>query len=512
MAPERFERPGDERADIYGLGVTLYELVCGRPAFAEADRAVLVHQVLHQDPPRPRQLDPRDRRATWRRSSSRRWSATRRSGTRRPRRLAEDLRRFLEDRPIRARRVGPWERAVAVVPANKVVAAGLLAALVLVFLAGFAAVTVQWRRRRRGDRANLPRRGRGVRPSRLRIRAQVEIAARDFDQGLELARQGDVDHGLLWMAEALRQAPPSGPKSPGWSRTNLAAWEGQVLRRRAVLEHPTVVYHARFRPDGRAILTAATRRLPGCGTWRPAGRLCPPLDHPENLVCFAFSPDGRLIATGCNDRKVRIWDAVTGRPVGKALDHGEDNGYGLARVEFSPDGRLLLTRDFNQTTRLWEVQTGRRIELPREADTNRFAAISVAERESLINSFENTNRVALFSPDGGRLLLLDRANRRVRTCDIASGTLVGPPVAGEGLAWVSFSPDGRLIGTGDRGRTAQLWDVATGRVVASFTPADGGFLGATFSPDSQRLLVLSENSAQALGRRRWPPALGSAAP
>ena len=58
MAPERFAGRGDAGGDIYGLGVTLYELAAGRPAFPDADRAVLIHQVLHQDPPRPRQLDP----------------------------------------------------------------------------------------------------------------------------------------------------------------------------------------------------------------------------------------------------------------------------------------------------------------------------------------------------------------------------------------------------------------------------------------------------------------------
>ncbi len=38
LPPERLGGRGDARADIYGLGVTLYELACGRPAYAEADR------------------------------------------------------------------------------------------------------------------------------------------------------------------------------------------------------------------------------------------------------------------------------------------------------------------------------------------------------------------------------------------------------------------------------------------------------------------------------------------
>ena len=86
MAPERFRGEGDARADIYALGLTLYELLTLRPAFddvgpAEADRA---------DQDRGAAAAPvasmPGSRATWRRSSSRRSRRTRRRGTRRPRR------------------------------------------------------------------------------------------------------------------------------------------------------------------------------------------------------------------------------------------------------------------------------------------------------------------------------------------------------------------------------------------------------------------------------------------
>jgi hypothetical protein len=83
-------------------------------------------------------------------------------------------------------------------------------------------------------------------------------------------------------------------------------------------------------------------------------------------------------------------------------------------------------------------------------------------------TLDNTNRVEHLSPDGRHLLLLDCEHRLVRTCEIATGSLGGPPIRGQGLAWACFSPDGRLIGTGDRGGTAQLWDAATGRAIAAF--------------------------------------------
>ena len=59
MAPERFRGEGDARADIYALGLTLYELLALRPAFDEADRASLIRQVTQEDPPRLRKLNRR---------------------------------------------------------------------------------------------------------------------------------------------------------------------------------------------------------------------------------------------------------------------------------------------------------------------------------------------------------------------------------------------------------------------------------------------------------------------
>ena len=63
MAPERFDGRSDRRSDVYGLGITLYELLTLRPAFDAAQQAALIHQVLHGAPTSPRKIDrriPRD--------------------------------------------------------------------------------------------------------------------------------------------------------------------------------------------------------------------------------------------------------------------------------------------------------------------------------------------------------------------------------------------------------------------------------------------------------------------
>ena len=82
MAPERFEGWSDPRSDVYGLGVTLYELLTLHPAYEAATRAI--RSSASSTPPRPRREGTiRESRATWRRSSRNRSPRSRRSDTRR---------------------------------------------------------------------------------------------------------------------------------------------------------------------------------------------------------------------------------------------------------------------------------------------------------------------------------------------------------------------------------------------------------------------------------------------
>ena len=104
MAPERFEGHSDLRCDIYSLGLTLYELLVRKPAFTETDRNRLIQQVTHQSPTPPRKLNPaipRDLETIVLKSIAR--DPVHRYAT--AGELATDLKCFLEDRPIRARRV-----------------------------------------------------------------------------------------------------------------------------------------------------------------------------------------------------------------------------------------------------------------------------------------------------------------------------------------------------------------------------------------------------------------------
>jgi hypothetical protein len=136
MAPERFNGHGDARSDVYSLGLTLYELLTLRLAFTALDRTQLIHKVMHDEPARPRALNPKVPRdletivlKAMERDPARRYPTAQE--------LAEDLQRFLEGRPIQARPVGTLEQLAKWARRRPDIAV-LVGGIVLVLIGGTA--------------------------------------------------------------------------------------------------------------------------------------------------------------------------------------------------------------------------------------------------------------------------------------------------------------------------------------------------------------------------------------
>jgi serine/threonine protein kinase/predicted Zn-dependent protease len=113
MSPEQaFAKRGllDQRTDVYSLGVTLYELATLEPAFNSEDRQELLHQIAFAEPKRPRKINrsvPRDLETILLKAIAKDPSGRYPTAQE----MADDLKRFLADEPIQARRPTPLQKA-----------------------------------------------------------------------------------------------------------------------------------------------------------------------------------------------------------------------------------------------------------------------------------------------------------------------------------------------------------------------------------------------------------------
>jgi phosphate/phosphite/phosphonate ABC transporter binding protein len=130
MAPERFSGWSDQRSDVYSLGLVLYEMLTLQPAFADSSSTRLMSRVLHEEPLRPRKIDPhipRDFETVVLKAIAKDPGERYQSAAQ----LAADLRALVEDRPILARRVSRAERGWRWARRNPAMATSSASAFVL---------------------------------------------------------------------------------------------------------------------------------------------------------------------------------------------------------------------------------------------------------------------------------------------------------------------------------------------------------------------------------------------
>ncbi len=436
MPPEAFGGKVDGRGDVYALGLTLYEMLAFRPAFVEKDRARLIEQVTGEVPPPLRKLNPevpRDletvvQKAIERDPAHRYANASE---------LADDLRRFVDDEPIRARRASYAERLARWGRRNPAIA-GLTAAVALLMFSVIAglwygnqashqALIVQTKLRTEAEREK-----RNAQKAAANERDQAAIAiaeqrkaeaanqalttTRDtllhtlYDAQLNLVQRAWDSGGATRMQLLLEAARPK-PGEP-----DLRGFEWHYWRRKLHGER-------------------TVRKLPGFG-W-------------NSIDSCAFSPDGALIGSvetaPDNGSTLQVYETAAGqlrRRIALPIAADYLNIQGLT---FSSDGaRVTITyaqmspANYNQTvvqTHVWDID-GR--ELFHHEATFR-GAIEGQDRASP-DPFELQDSAAdsllAFSPDGSRL-----ATAASRGSDYAVVTLWDLDTGHDVMTWVL--PNGR---------------------------------------------------------------------
>jgi eukaryotic-like serine/threonine-protein kinase len=474
MAPERFQGRADNRSDVYGLGVTLHELLTLHPAHADGNRARLVERILREEPARPRKLDPhipRDLETIVLKALAKEPSQRYRSAQE----LAEDLRRFLADRPVRARRVSLIEQTWRWCHRNPTVASLLtLVGLLLVAVAGVSTYSAI-----RTDLA-LHRTAAAERQARLR-EADALIGQA---HGIRLSRRPGQRFAAL---EALGKAASIGREldqtEPWFDRLRNEAIAALALPDVHITQEwevgPPTISGVELSDDFELYVRADDKGL--CSVHTMAGHAeiarLPELGEPVQPV---FGVGRVLGVRGLSSRRFQLWDLAASEPVLRFDERGVDS------VRFRQNGRLVALGHRDGSISVYDASAGRRVW--------RLAPSEIVEGIR-----------AELHPSLPLVAAVSYVHRVVQVRDLKSGAIVATAVPpwSKGNGDTAWSPDGRvlIVTEGDGGRIQQYAFDPGSSSLRPIRTINGPELGApkvVYSPTGDRFVCRGWNGKVAL--------------
>ncbi len=527
MAPEQAELNNldiDTRADVYALGVVLYELLTGSPPFtAQQLRSAAFTEMLRLirevEPPRPsarlsssaelpsiaarRQLEPR--RLTRFLRGELDWVVMKCLEKERVRRyatandLAHDLERFLADEPVQAGPPGALYRVRKFVRRHRGPVAAAVA-LVLALVLGIVATTLGLAELEAARQAEAEQRDAAEKERDAKADALVAVGrerdakadalvavGRERDEKERQRKKAVENEGRARDAER-EQAKARTEAELQLDRARHFLATAQLMRVAAVYDrspHTALDLLGDQTACPTSFRDAAWHFYDGvCRRWSRDR-----FHSDREFSSAAFSPDGKTLAVGGG--LLRLVEVATGR-----LTAAYAGRPGWVRsIAFSPDGKTLASIEgysaeqgqFNGRLRLRDVATGRELETPPDAPAM-LQCLAFSREGDLLAAAGSSGTVHLWQWPGGT----------------PKAQLEGSPATVHSLA---FSPDGKQLaaavgnypqkGKNATGGEVRLWDLATGHHTATLRVQARETYAVTsvaFSPDGKTLAARSQES------------------
>jgi WD40 repeat protein len=497
MSPEQVGADSaaiDHRADVYALGVILFELLAHRLPLQQANRplAEAARLILEEEPPRLGSINPELRgdvetivAKALEKDKDRRYPSAAE--------LAADLRRALDHQPIQARPPSALYHLRKFARRHKGLVGGVVAtgaALVLGLVGTILFAVGEARQRRQADDKT---REATFQEYRARVAAAVGALAlhdvADARRQLKEAPQGLRDwewrhlhsrlddssaviplpgEGLGWLLATPDQLRIGAMTPAGLRLTDLKGGADRTLPLGA--GRGPVAFRTQTRHGLRAAVWVGNKAF---DLLDEAGQaLCrvesPKASEPGHVV---VSPDGTRLAFSWPETpwgRLAVFDATTGKQMAVCDGHRDD----VWAYTFSPDGTRLASGGEDNTARLWDAATGALLATCR-GHTSKVLGVA-------------------FRPDGTRLVTTS-SDATVRQWDAATGRQVEVPYdrhSGEVMC-AAYSPDGQWVASGGTDRTVRVWR-ATGRQDAAVLHGHtGAVYEVAFAPGGRRLASLS---------------------
>ena len=490
MSPEQAAGAAPSTAvDIYALGIILYELLTARVPFQGANPVETMDLARHQDALSPRQLQPnipRDLDTICMKCLEKDPSRRYRSADA----LADDLQRFVDHRPILARRVSTIGKVRRWCRRNPVASLSVMC-VAAIFLSAFGFVTRSyWRaedaredalQKAHAERLENYYANIAASASALQV-FNVDSARRTLDAAPKEHRKWEWRHfqSRLDLTAHVSEAVNPLYGHVGFSPSgNLALrslpdahysfWD--VTQRREVGNLRLNANFALCNDEQMVALMQADQSVALIDIATGKTRTVLP-GHTQPILSVNASGDGKRLVTWTADRKVWLWNASDGRLL-QNFTAKSDIHFG---VRISHDGRWLAgDQDERKSLAVWEAETGKQVALL-TGHVSEILGTNFSFRGDRLLTVEGfpANLGRLWETSTGRLIATLPGHRNTVTCS-------------------EFSPDGSHFATGSLDQMVRVWNSETGQMVALLRGHLGQINSVSFRADGKRLASASHD-------------------